>query len=190
MLPPYYFIPIINILLHQARQFYRDKISPTVAYPRFALSNKIANVSWWSCRGIRIRCMNAHCVCIDLVGRVITIRSAYKGMHQEGNKSGAHRESICFHLHGRTARMGSRGEREGETPDGKGHKEDGGERREFLSEGTAKSRELFMEWLLKSYGWALHSQNMLVRATCHHRKRPPLMVTGRDPRSCCFSWKK
>lgn len=29
-------------------------------------------------------------------------------MHQEGNKSGAHRESICFHLHGRTARMESR----------------------------------------------------------------------------------
>lgn len=30
-------------------------------------------------------------------------------MHQGGNKSGAHRESICFHLHGRPARMGRRG---------------------------------------------------------------------------------
>lgn len=58
---------------------------------------------------MRIRRINAHCVCIDLVGRVITIRSAYKGMHQGGNKSGAHRKSICFHLHGRSARMGRRG---------------------------------------------------------------------------------
>lgn len=44
----------------------------------------------------------------DLVGEMITIRSAYKGMHQEGNKSGARRESICFHLHGRDAKMGRR----------------------------------------------------------------------------------
>lgn len=58
---------------------------------------------------MRIGRINAHCVCIDLVGRVITIRFAYKGMHQGGNKSGAHRESICFHLHGRPARMGRRG---------------------------------------------------------------------------------
>lgn len=58
---------------------------------------------------MRIRHINVHCVCIDLVGRVITIRFAYKGMHQEGNKSGAHRESICFHLHGRPARIGRRG---------------------------------------------------------------------------------
>lgn len=59
---------------------------------------------------MRIRRINARAayVCIDLVGRVITIRSAYKGMHQGGNKSGAHRESICFHLHGRIARMGRR----------------------------------------------------------------------------------
>lgn len=61
-------------------------------------------------------------------------------MHQEGNKSGAHRESICFHLHGRTARIESRrgeaGRKEGggrkrrTLDEGKGHEEDGDERRE------------------------------------------------------------
>jgi len=61
---------------------------------------------------MRTRCINAHCVCIDLVGRVITIRFAYKGMHQGGNKSGAYRESICFHLHGHPARKGRREEDE------------------------------------------------------------------------------
>lgn len=55
-----------------------------------------------------------------------------------------------------------------------------GERREFPSEGAAKSRELFMEWLLKSYGWVLHSQNMLVRATCHHGKRRPPLTGNRS----------
>lgn len=45
-------------------------------------------------------------------------------MHQGGNKSGVHRESICFHLHGRPARMGRRGG--GRIPGGKGHEEDEG----------------------------------------------------------------
>lgn len=138
--------------------------------------------------GMRIRRINAHCVCIDLVGRVITIRSAYKGMHQGGNKSGAHRESICFHLHGRPARMGRRG--------GRNTRREGtrrGRRRrnvvnvEFSSGGTAKSRELFMERLLKSHGRrTLHSQNMFVRATCYRGKRPPLAIS-QDPCSRCFS---
>jgi len=33
-------------------------------------------------------------------------------MHQGGNKSGAYRESICFHLHGHPARKGRREEDE------------------------------------------------------------------------------
>ena len=48
--------------------------------------------------------------CTDPVGGIITIRSAYKGMHQGGNKSGARGPSVCFHLHGRDAKMaGGRG---------------------------------------------------------------------------------
>jgi len=85
------------------------------------------------------------CVRADLVGRVITIRSVYKGMHQGGNKSGAHRESICFHLHGRAAREGPTADVDGEGR----HPESGGF---FRAERIARSRELFMEWLLKSYG--------------------------------------
>lgn len=143
---------------------------------------------------MRICCINAHCVCIDLVGRVITIRSAYKGMHQGGNKSGAHRESICFHLHGRPARMGRRGV-EGGGVDTRREGTRGRRRRdvvnvEFSSGGTAKSRELFMERLLKSYGRrALHSQNMFVRVTCHCGKQS-LHAIGRDPCSRCFSWEE
>lgn len=40
-------------------------------------------------------------------------------------------------------------------PGGKGHEDVGGDvNGEFSSGGTAKLRELFMEWLLKSYGRA------------------------------------
>lgn len=53
---------------------------------------------------IYIRQVRMHTNVIDLVGRIITIRSAYKGMHQGGNKSGTRAESICFHLHGRRAK--------------------------------------------------------------------------------------
>lgn len=53
-------------------------------------------------------------------------------MHQEGNKSGAHRESICFHLHGRTARMESRRGR----PEGRG----GGERKRRTLDGGGTRR--------------------------------------------------
>lgn len=101
-------------------------------------------------------------VCVGLVGRAITVRSAYKGMHQGGNKSGARRESICFHLHGRIARMGDVDEREREQPDkqpttrtakdeGREWKGPTADGERFRAGGIAKSRELFMEWLLKSY---------------------------------------
>lgn len=142
-------------------------------------------------------------MCVDLVGRAITVRSAYKGMHQGGNKSGARRESICFHLHGRIARMGDVDEREREReqpdkqPTTRTAKDEGrewkgptadGER--FRAGGIAKSRELFMEWLLKSYR----------RQPPHSRKtrtRYPRLIpsegTGKQPardlvRSRYFSW--
>lgn len=57
---------------------------------------------------------------------------------------------------------------------------------EFSSGGTAKSRELFMERLLKSHGRrALHSQNVFVRVTCHRGIRSPLAI-GRDPAFSLF----
>lgn len=142
---------------------------------------------------MRIRRINAHCVCIDLVGWVITIRFAYKGMHQGGNKSGAHRESICFHLHGRPARMGRRGVNTRRVGT-RGRRRRDMVNAELSSGGTAKSRELFMERLLKSHGRrALHSQNMFVRATCYRGKRSPPRDRPRSARSLFFlggiTWK-
>lgn len=55
---------------------------------------------------VRATCVHTRArTCTDPVGGIITIRSAYKGMHQGGNKSGARGPSICFHLHGRDAKM-------------------------------------------------------------------------------------
>jgi len=151
---------------------------------------------------IRVPRMNARrsartrvCVRADLVGRVITIRSAYKGMHQGGNKSGAHRESICFHLHGRAAREGPTADEDGEGR----HPESGGF---FRAERIARSRELFMEWLLKSYGrgcpvFAKHARHrrLILSRRGKHQAPPPFSLPSSTNRigpeirrSRCFSW--
>jgi len=148
------------------------------------------------------------CVRVDLVGRVITIRSAYKGMHQGGNKSGAHRESICFHLHGRTARAGRAGGGRRRGKEGRWYRwwnagRDGGGG-VFRAERIARSRELFMEWLLKSYGrrGRPYSQNTgsATYPLRGERKTPgarprapspspsPLAFGPEIRRSRCFSW--
>lgn len=58
---------------------------------------------------------------------------------------------------------------------------------QFSSGGTAKSRELFMERLLKSHGWrAPHSQNMFVRVTCYRGKRLPPRDRPRSALSLFF----
>lgn len=87
----------------------------------------------------RINEHRAH-VCIDLVGRVITIRSAYKGMHQGGNKSGVRaRGKYLFSFtwaHCQNGRS-SDGWEEGRKPGEKGHVE------EEAAEGRATGTENF-----------------------------------------------
>lgn len=148
--------------------FYRVNILQSLFTRQSALtwSNEIADASWWSHRGIRICRINAHCVCIDLVGRVITIRSAYKGMHQGGNKSSVHGESICFHLHGRIARMGRwEGETDARRERTRERRRRGWWTESFRAKGPRNSASYLWNGYWNPTDGPPHSQNMFVRTT-------------------------